>query len=286
MTVYGDLLFLINFSMDFLCFYLSFLLIREKIKIFRVCISSSIGGIYSVAALFIDADGILALTIDISVLVVMCAIAYGYERHGFYVFLKRVVLYFIVSSLLGGFMTALFSLFNRIEVFGERLGVDDGIDVWIFAILVVISSMLTLLGGSIFRQKGSKKEAIIEIIEGDRKVKLKALVDSGNFAFEPISGKSVVFAHLDACKELFNEIDYISLRDSKEMNEMPISLAMRVRPIFSRSIGGSRCLSAIRFKRVYLTYEKRRKEIDVYIAFFNDEEIKEYDAIVSNELII
>ena len=285
MTVYGDLLFLINFSMDFLCFYLSFLLIREKLKTIRVCISSILGGIYSVAALFLEADGVLAFLIDILFLLLMCAIVYCEKGIGFFTFIKRVLLYFIVSSLLGGFMTSLFSLLNKIELFGEDVSIDEGIEVWIFAILVLLSSVMTIFGGRVFRQKGVEKKAIVEIKDNGREAKLRALVDSGNLAYEPISGKSVIFARLGVCRELFSESEYVSLSEGNEMNEMPLALAMRVRPIFSNSIGGNRILPSIRFKSVHLVYEKRRKYIDVYIAFVDDESINGYDAIISNELI-
>ena len=80
MIVYGDLLFLINFSMDFLCFYISCLLLHKKLPTLRACFSSCIGGIYSVVALFIAVDKISAFVIDISVLILMCIVVY-YKRN-------------------------------------------------------------------------------------------------------------------------------------------------------------------------------------------------------------
>ena len=115
MTVYGDLLFLINFSMDFLCFYLSCLLLHRKMKLGRTFIASVLGGIYSVLALFVSTNGTIALLIDILVLVLMCWIAYGVGKSGFKALIKAIFLYFFVSALLGGLMTALFSLFNSLK---------------------------------------------------------------------------------------------------------------------------------------------------------------------------
>lgn len=285
MTVYGDLLFLINFSMDFLCFYLSCLLLRERIKVFRVCLSSALGGVYSVMALFVEVDGIFAFLIDISVLLLMCFVAYFEKGITFWSLIKRVGLYFIVSSLLGGFMTAVFSLVNRLEILGEDVALEEGLDVWIFAALALISSMLTLKGGAIFRTSGVKKEALIEISEQNMSAKLRALVDSGNLAYEPISGKSVIFVSLDSCRQLFAESDYLALKNGDGIEEMPISLAMRIRPIFGKSIGGNKMLPAMRFKEIYVWCGKRKKGIDAYIALINDGSLGEYDAIISNELI-
>ena len=286
MTVYGDLLFLINFSMDFLCFYLSCLLLRERLKTFRACISSAIGGVYSVASLFINVDGYMAFAIDISVLLLMCFIAYTDKGMTAIRLIKRAATYFIVSSLLGGFMTAVFSLMNRIELFGENMGIEDGLNVWVFAILALISSILTLKGGNIFRTSGSKKEGVLEILNENKAVRLRALLDSGNLVCEPISGKSVIFVRLDALEDIFDKEEYDSLKKSNGIDEMPISLAIRMRPIFSQSVVGSAIIPAVRFKNIYFLDGKRRKELDVYIGILKEELKGGYDAIISNEVII
>ena len=76
MVVYGDLLFLINFSMDFLCFYISCLLLHKKMPTVRVCLSACLGGVYSVASLFISVGKTEAVIIDMSVLLLMCCTVY------------------------------------------------------------------------------------------------------------------------------------------------------------------------------------------------------------------
>ncbi len=106
MTVYGDLLFIINFSMDFLCFYLSCLLLHRKMKVGRACLAAALGGVYSVASLFISASGVIAFAIDMVMLVLMCFIAYGIRKMGMKALVKAIFLYFFVSALLGGLMEA------------------------------------------------------------------------------------------------------------------------------------------------------------------------------------
>ena len=74
MVVYGDLLFMINFSMDFLCFYFSCLLTHRKLPNLRAVIASSLGGIYSVVVLFMSVKQPLAFILDVFALFLMCAI--------------------------------------------------------------------------------------------------------------------------------------------------------------------------------------------------------------------
>ena len=51
--VYADLLFLVNFSMDYLCAYLTAAMLRRRAEPWRLLISSTVGGIYAVLALFL-----------------------------------------------------------------------------------------------------------------------------------------------------------------------------------------------------------------------------------------
>ena len=286
MVVYGDLLFFINFSMDFLCFYISCLLLHQKLPIFRTCLASFVGGVYSVLALFLTFDGAKATAIDVLVLVLMCLVVYCGKETKFIKIVKGIFLYFFVSALLGGLMTALFSLFNRIELLASNSELDDGINVWIFVLLVIVASMCTLGGGRVFRSSSSKKEAQLTIESEFGEVKLRALVDSGNLAYEPISGKAVVFVSVEKCKKIIEKSLYDSLNNRSNVDEMPIHILSKIRMIPTRSVSGERIFYATKFKKVTVKIGKMKKEIDVYIALIQDDYLGEYDAIISHETIV
>lgn len=286
MIVYGDLLFLINFSMDFLCFYIACLLLHKRLPIFRTCLASVIGGIYSVAALFINIQGGAALFLDISVLALMCAILFAAKSTSLSRMLKAIFLYFVISALLGGGMTALYSLFNRMEFLNNDMNMEDGIDVWIFALLALLGSVVTLNGGRIFRVGNSVKEAKLELENESRSVVLRALVDSGNLAIEPISGKAVAFVRLDACKDALSCEEYEWLAGKSDLAQMPLHIVRKIRLIPSRTLSGEAYLPAMRFERVDLISGKRKKELDIYIAFVKDDALSGYDAIISQEIFV
>ena len=231
MVVYGDLLFLINFSMDFLCFYISCRLLHQKLPVGRAVLSSILGGIYSVVSLFIVADRYLAFLIDVLVLIFMCLLVYlkkGVRARGI---IKGIFLYFFVSALLGGLMTALFSLFNRIELVTNDMGMNEGIDVWIFALLVLVGSFCALKGGKIFRSSSSKKIVSLIIESEIGVVKLRALVDSGNLASEPMSGKSVVFVSVEKCKKIIDDSILSSLNNISKIDEIPFDVLLKIRKL-------------------------------------------------------
>ena len=75
-TVYADIYFLINFSMDFLCLFLTARLMSEKLRLGRISAASVFGGVYAVAALLILPSGVWAVAFDIFACVVISLIAF------------------------------------------------------------------------------------------------------------------------------------------------------------------------------------------------------------------
>ena len=286
MVVYGDLLFLINFSMDFLCFYLSCLLIHRKMNTLRMVFASALGGVYSVLALFINVGGITALVIDLLVLMCMCLLAYGIKEQGFLRFVKTVFLYFFVSALLGGIMTALFSLFNSMDILDSLKQEGDGIDVWIFALLAIVGSLFAFRGGKIYKTSFSKEKVSLVIENEGKAVELCALVDSGNLVTEPISGKGVVFVSVEKCKNIIDETLYDAITNNSYIEDIGISVKYKIRIVPTCSISGGTYLPALIFPQITLKKGKYRKKLDVYIAFVSDKSLGQYDAIISDETII
>lgn len=286
MVVYGDLLFLVNFSMDFLCFYISCLLMHQKLPVFRACLSAFVGGIYSVVSLFITLKKTDALIIDLLVLVLMCLTVYVGRGVTLTRIIKGIFLYFFVSALLGGLMTALFSLFNRIELVAKDYGMGEGIDVWIFSLLAIVGSVITLGGGKIFRTSNSKKrvELILESEIGS--ASLCAIVDSGNLATEPISGKAVVFVSVEKCKKIIEKPLYDAIINNSYLDESSLLTLSKLRMIPTRSVSGRSFLPAVKFKKTRVKIGNKIKNIDVYIAFVNDNFSGDHDAIISDETII
>jgi hypothetical protein len=245
-----------------------------------------LGGVYSVAALFLRLNGGIAFTIDIAVLALMCLIAYGIKKTGIRSYLKAFFLYFLVSALLGGLMTALFSLFNNIDFLRELGENDEGIDVWAFALLAIIGSALSVRGGRIFRSSLSERVVELEIEYMGKGKKLHALVDSGNLATEPISGRGVIFINIEKCNKIIEERLYNSIKNNSIVDDVEMTLSYKIRFVPARSISDYTLLPAMKFDHVILKKGKKSKELDVYVAFVSGETIGKFDAIISHEATV
>lgn len=191
LDVYADLLFLINFSMDFLCLYLSVRLLHLKKSMPRMLLAAALGGAYSVAALFVQVSTGLSLVIDVAVCLGMCAVCAA----GKGVSVGRLVLlggtYFGISALMGGGMTAIYNLLGRADLpLGDVQ--EDGLSAWIFLVLATVAALVAAFGGRFFSKQTAKQVCTVQVQMDGARWELAGLCDSGNLLRDPISGTPVI----------------------------------------------------------------------------------------------
>lgn len=287
-TVYVDLLFMINFSMDFLCFFLSAKLLSVKLSLGRTLTASAIGGIYANAALFLNVGAVAALFMDLLVCIVMCAVAFLKKGGGLKLPLC-VLVYFAISMALGGFMTAIFNLLNRANLPLSEGETSDGISVWLFALLAAVSAVITLLGGRFFRKKSAQRRADVEITYDGKKAKLSAMTDSGNLLREPISGRPCIVADISSIENIIPAklARAAKNKDIGIIETLPPKDAKRVRVIPIRTAGGDGILIALRAETVTVDGGDGAKEVDALIALSDIEKSADgSEALLPPELLV
>lgn len=265
-TVYVDIYFLINFSMDLLCFFLSSRLLSSRFHLKRVLLASAIGGIYSCVALFTYATGAAAMLIDLLACLGICGVAMKRKRNT-REFLEFSIVYAAVSALLGGLMTALFSLFNKIGL-GSSLvdeGDADGVSVWFFAFLALLSGAAALFGGRFFKKRVSRIEGSVKIEYGKRTLCLKALCDSGNLLTDPISSKPCVVAQRSEVERIL-PLGMARAIKSGTLERLNADEARRVRVIPTRTVNGGGILYAVRVDSLSIDMGNGYTEVDALVA--------------------
>ena len=267
-TVYVDLFFMINFSMDFLCLFLTSKILHRQLPLWRALAAAALGGVYANVALLYPLEKLPSVTADVSVCVLMCAIVFHRKKK-----IKSLPLYILVfsavSMALGGFMTALFQLLNRSSLFQNAQGVQgDGISVWIFALLAIISAAITLIGGRFFTGRTAQKNAEIEVEYGGRSVTLHAMTDTGNLLQEPISGRLCIVADLNAMSAVLPPelIRAARSKNPSAMQKISSDHVKHIRLIPTHTASGSGILMGVRMERIVIKTEKGNQEVDAMIA--------------------
>ncbi len=276
-VVYADVLFLIDFSMDFLTFYIVSRVLKQKIRLIRMCSASAMGGIYSVISLGIDISPFLGLLFDIFVCFVMCMTAFleksrrRMRRMPFY-----TLIYFTVSAMLGGIMTAIFGFLNHSIVI-ENGGRDD-LSLWVFGFVAIISGLATMFGSNLIGHSSRAKFGCLKVRLGKREMSFEAMSDSGNLLKDPIGGKDVVVLDKRRARQLIPEVI------DNDLACLPMSIAKTVRLIPIRTAAGEGILTAFMPDEVTLCYDGTEKNIDVLVAVSREElEGNRVEAIVSSD---
>ncbi|MBQ9773946.1 MAG: sigma-E processing peptidase SpoIIGA [Clostridia bacterium] len=208
--VYVDLYFLINTGMNLLCLMITASLLHRRVHRLRALVAAAVGGAYAVAALLFGASGTLGFLMDCALGFVMCAIAFASRRGHFSHLLKCTAVEVLTSMILGGVMTALYSLLNRLDLPFESLS-GDGLSVWVFLLLSLVAGIATVRGGRFFGLSKTTKSVRLYARLFEREITLSALIDSGNLLRDPMSGRGVIVADRKRLAEVLPPALYASL---------------------------------------------------------------------------
>ena len=284
-VVYADVLFIINFSMDFFSLYICARVLHRKMKTLALVLAASIGAVYSVTSLFLGSH----LLFDIVIAFIVCAVAYEslFDGFSFSRVLCSTFFFFVCEMLMGGIFTALYNLFGKSV--GDYSSAFDGsyfegndISLGIFFVIALFSTVLTYIGGVILGKGARKKQVNLEIVLMGKCKRLSALVDSGNLLREPISGKAVVIVSRKLMREIFpyeieKNIEKLSGLCEKDVN---------IRFIPCNTVGKSVVLVGVIPDKIAIFNGRRHTNIDAVVAFGeSNSDFDGCDALVPSALI-
>lgn len=275
-TVYGDVLFLINFSMDFLVLFCTSRILHIKQKPYRLIIASVTGGAYAVGALFIN-NNVISVICNILVALFMCFIAYPKVRGLAYV--KCAALFCGLSLLTGGGITASYVLLSKL---GHGVDINSGVSpvlsdipLGTFCVLGLISVAASYITGKIFNKGKGKREITVTVVGKNGKATLKCLSDSGALLCEPLSGAPVMITKPENIKDCVTAELYSALC-SPDLSV----LAEGIRLIPSRSAGGEKLLCGFVPEHIYVKGTDRR----AVVAVASDIDFGGFDGIVPSAI--
>lgn len=279
-TVYVDVLFCIDFTMDFLALYITSYLLKIRIKTRRTVISAILGAFYSVLTVIFRVDSVI---LALFFAVVMCFTAFGKrEIKGF---IHIIISFIAVNFLLGGGMTALFTLFNSIVgerlviIYGDVSNVPSKLPFNIFAVCVVVITVTVMSFVKLFSRKGMCRSIPSEIELYGRRAMLNLTEDSGNLLTEALSGEPVIFL---SEKAMLKFTDEITLSAIKNLNpDVMTKNRLKMRLTVYHTVSGKEMCLCIRPEKV-LVYGK---SVRAWIACGKADVFGESDGIIPSILV-
>ena len=192
MTVYLDVIFLENIVINYIILYVTGIISKTQINQKRLIAGALIGAFYSIIYYVLNLKIYSSFIIKIILSIVIIYVAFN--SNSFKDLLKKVLLFYLTSFVFGGSAIAIIYMVNS-----QNITIQNGVLIGSYTIKtvligIVIAYFTIILAFKILKTKISKKDLIceIEISFNNKKIKSKALIDTGNLLKEPITNLPVI----------------------------------------------------------------------------------------------
>ena len=197
MKIYLDLVFLLNFSFDFLLLLSVSLILKRNIKILKILLGSLVGGI-SIFFLFLNINSMLLFIFKFLVSILMTLITFKFKNIKYT--LKNIEYLYINSILLGGFLYFLNNTFSY-----KHEGIIfyfDGLSIN-FIFLIILSPIIIYIYIKQIKELKCNYSMYYKVdLYYDKVYKLNAYLDTGNKLIDPITKKPVIIIEENIIKKI------------------------------------------------------------------------------------
>lgn len=275
-TLYVDVYFLINFTIDLLALYFASIFCKISIAIHRLIFSSLLGAAYAVAgAVFVIAAPKIHL---LSATVLLLMIIIVSNKISVYRKLKYTVAFLLFEILIGGLVYYGYCLLDRLFENAEHIKPgSENRNLLILSLIVLLSIGVLKLTVSFLGSVRSEKNVKLIISCFNKEYVFEGLVDSGNLAVDPMDKTPVMLINGKLCKRMFGFED-LNI-DGLSSYRMDFGKRLRIIPV---SFGGNKkILYGIKPDYAYAVIGKKNEEIKVVIAVNSEEDnFGGYDALI------
>lgn len=218
MIVYADILFFLNFIIDYLILYSTSKATYIYTKRLRLVSGAVVGGIYGV---FMFEKDLFLLYNPVAAFVVSLIIIFiSFEKINF----KLITNFYIISFSAAGTSMFLNNMFGVIRVNNGLFYVENNI--YLMVLGVILSSMIVIFVLKMINRSILKHSEIrdVEIFMENKSVTVSGITDTGNLLLDPITQYPVIVVSYNNIKQILpDEINNFL----KEGNDLSSSLSRK-----------------------------------------------------------
>ena len=216
LEVYPDILFILNFFLDFILLFLMKKVNRRESKFARRGLAAILGAfVAAIVGIFPWMNIIIRfLLMNVTASALMLLIAFGRMKK--MELLKQIITFYLITYFVGGLMNSVYYHTNMRRYLITNLNhlafSNISYTFVITVILVVIPITILLLWLFRWYQSDIRETLEIELFFADRSIRTKGLMDTGNCLYDPIFRKPVIIVEEELLQdllslELHNEFD-------------------------------------------------------------------------------
>lgn len=259
-VIYADILFMINFSADYLALYLTGKILCLRPRRIRLILAALIGAIYALPAMLFVRQAWLLLFLSAAVLCLMVWISFCYT--GLRRYLRAILATLLISCLLAGAITLLYRGIAHLTRSLE-IEADTGGKLLVFLLLSLLSGGIILLANRL-AGIGRAGNVSVTVTVGERRKTLLLLSDNACFLREPLSGKPVIILSVRGAEGLLPT----ALLEAEE-GAIPMLHGNDRRRYYTipyHTVGGKRLMHGYRPDRIELRERGKTKSLSALIG--------------------
>lgn len=214
MIIYIDIILLENLVMNFIILYATATILKIKVKIFRLFISSLLGAIYVILEYISSIKLYTSLILKIFLGIIIISIAF-YPKTIKTLF-KDLLIFYLVSFTFGGVATYLIYVLRPQDIVIKNGYYSGTYILKIIFIAAIVGTMILMIAFKVVKNKMTNKDikCKVKIRFGQKETEISAIVDTGNMLKEPLSGNSVIIVEKNMLsdiipKEILDNIENI-----------------------------------------------------------------------------
>ncbi len=265
-TLYIDIYFLTNFTVDMLGLFFAFKASHISPKIYKIFLMGLIAASMAVINLLLF-DGSAARIILTVVLLLI-----------FYIFLpsgvtparriKFIILFYIASFIISGivnFSYGILDTYFKDFIYDDSQAENRKILIFALIILLIIGVFRGLI--MVFSNSISEKNVRMYISLEDKEIEFEAMIDTGNLVKDPMNMNPVVFLKRKTALKIFPE----SVTEISKLGNIDKKMKKRVRLIPVTRNGDTHIMTGIRVDEIGIYKNGKKQIVDATVVIDKEE---------------
>ncbi len=264
-TIYIDVYFMINFTVDILAIFMASRMVHLKISIKKLIFTGTLGSVLATAELFIKnkITHILLATLFLLLLILILCKGVSTSRK-----LKFILSFYISAFLISGVVSFVYGLLDR-YIDNHFIDTSDSTNrkaiIFSMIILLIIGALKLFI--MIFSDTVDEKTVGLHIDLGAKSIELEALIDTGNLVKDPMNMNPVIFIKRCEAEKIIPD-SVINLHDIDRLGN---DFRKRIRLVPVTRGTATHVMTGVRVDRILIMKDKKAEEINATLVIDKEE---------------
>ncbi len=272
MTVYADILFLINLIVDYFLLRLTAAMLRLKPRLWRLLLGAVAGGAFSLYIFLPQSHPVFEIIIHIIMCAILSVVTFGFKS--LVAFFRASAVLFCVNFAYSGAMIALWFIFKPYGMVINNSVVYFNISP-IFLIIFSVSGyfLTSLLRRLLAKKFPQSAQCEVMLFINERSINLSGIIDTGNSLKDTFGIAEIIIVSKDTADRLLGT------------NARTDELSCRYRAIPCTTVGGTEILDGYRIDHARIIYNNRNHFLKNVIIAISRAPLSGAQAIINPESI-